>query len=68
MPERRPPDYVVFATLILESVVLGHDDPDAGIAWAVDEGYIEVLPDEPKDSNIRILDRGRDHVAAIVRT
>jgi hypothetical protein len=58
-----PPDRVVFAALIAESVLMGHEEPDDGIAWAVREGYIALLPDLSDDRNVRILDAGRAHVA-----
>lgn len=66
MAREIPSDVVVFYALCIESVLLGHDDGYEGIKWAVEQGYIEILPDEPPDRNIKILDAGREHVAKMV--
>jgi hypothetical protein len=54
-----PPDPIVLVLLLSESVKLGHADSREGFAWAVEQGYIELVDEE----NFRILDAGREHVA-----
>ena len=60
------PDEMVIVALMLESIQLGHRNPQEGLEWAEENGYIEMFVDDDGEDAFRVLDGGRRHVGAKV--